>query len=371
MVYFIVIILSLLFFRLSTRKETTKFIRYFCIGIAVAIPVIIGGLRDKTVGTDTTFYAEIIFKDAHRSHDLKKFVEYTAHAAPRAEPAYSVINYAVSRLSNNLNSILLVLQILTFFFLILAIYKSRYRRHIVPSMFIFYCYFYNNSLNLIRQMLATTLFMLAYVMYDNRKRVKAVTLFGLDFLFHKTSLFGGVLIIISNYFSNSTFKQKWTVFVGIMIFLSYFMFRLDDVIIVLSSIDLFSEYGAYTSEHQETSSNFTEIIVRLYIIIMVLFAYYKGAVNTRERDLYIFLLCIEIFFFFTSIYSQYLYRLGFYATALEIFYIPYILNKFKNRQHKLFFKFTVYGLILFEWYWLHIDHGIGATVNYSSKLLGI
>lgn len=371
MIYFIVIISSLLFLGISTRKEVTKLVKYLCIGIAVAIPVIIGGLRDKTVGTDTTFYAEIIFKDAHRSHDIKKFVEYTAHAVPRAEPAYSVINYAVSRLSNNLNSILLVLQILTFFFLILALYKSRYKRHVVPSMFIFYCYFYNNSLNLIRQMLATTLFMLAYVMYDNRKRVKAVTLFGLNFFFHKTSLFGGVLMIISRYFSTSAFKQKWIVFGGIMIFLFYFMFRLDDAIVALSSIDLFYEYAAYTSEHQETNSNFTEIIVRLYIIMMVLFAYYKGAVNMEERDLYIFLLCIEIFFFFTSLYSQYLYRLGFYATALEIFYVPYILNKFKNKQHRLFFKFTVYGLIFYEWYWLHIDHGIGATVNYSSKLLGI
>ena len=369
-VYSCVFIFSLLFFYLSTKAQNRVATNLY-IAIAVSIPVIIGGCRDKSVGTDTTFYAEIVFKDAVRSHNMKNYIEYTAQAAPRAEPGYAIVNYIVSRFTNSLNWCLLVIQGITFFFLVKAIRISRYKKYIVPSMFIFFCYFYNNSLNLIRQMLATTCFLYAYILYENKKKVKFTMVMCVDFFLHKTSLFGALIVIANNYFSRLNHKMKWPVYSLIYILLFCFLYRLDDVIVALSTVDAFAEYGAYTSEYQSTSSNYSEIIVRVFLVGLIIYAHCKKAISTYERDSYLFLLSIEIFFFFTSLYSQYLYRLGFYATALEIFYIPYVLNRFKNLQTRRLLKMAVYSLILFEWYWLHIDHGIGATVNYSSKVLGI
>lgn len=369
-VYSCVFVCSLFFFYLSTQARNKVAINLY-IAIAVSIPVIIGGCRDKSVGTDTEFYAEIVFKDAVRSHNLKKYVEYTAHAAPRAEPGYAFINYVVSRFTDKLNWCLVVIQGLTFFFLIKAIRASKYKKQIVPAMFIFFCYFYNNSLNLIRQMLATTCFLYSYVMYENRKVTKSIMIMFVDFFLHKTSLFGGFIILANNYFSKLDNKMKWSIYGLIYILLFYFLYRLDDAIVALSTVDVFSEYGAYTSEYQSISSNFSEITVRLVLVLLIVYARFKKVISIYERDSYLFLLSIEILFFYTSLYSQYLYRLGFYATALEIFYIPYVLNQFKNNYTRKALKSAVYSLILFEWYWLHIDHGIGATVNYSSKILGI
>ena len=66
LVYIITFLISSIFFYLSKHDDKRMSIIYTLLGAFVL--VFIAGVRDKTIGTDTTFYAEEVFQDAINSH---------------------------------------------------------------------------------------------------------------------------------------------------------------------------------------------------------------------------------------------------------------------------------------------------------------
>ena len=363
LLYLLVFIISLLFYKLSTITKYKGISKLFVL-LGTLFLAIIGGLRDDTIGTDVLFYADKVFDDAVHS---KSLIEYINNVAIRAEAGYAFLQYVVSIFSSNLNASLFVTQCLTFVFFVLAIYERKMEKHIVIVFIFFLLYFYNFSFNLIRQMMAINCCLYAFACFVNRKFLKSTLILLLGFSFHKTVLLAVLLFGICYFFSKSKFNYKWIILLIGVILLSLFVQRLDAVIESLAVVDVLSGYQYYTSDAKGTGSNYSELFIRFILFVWLFSA--RHYIPKVKFDFFIICLVIESVFFYLSFYSQYIYRMAFYLIALDVFFIPETLDAIKNRSRRILFTTSILLLLFCRWWWMYIYHDIHATVPYKSKIL--
>ena len=91
---------------------------------AIILPAIIAGLRDITIGTDTSSY----FRYFNYACDSNTFMEY--NNLSRLEIGYNLIIYIVSRFTNNFNVFLFIAQL----FVMVPIYIRAYEKRQENSM---------------------------------------------------------------------------------------------------------------------------------------------------------------------------------------------------------------------------------------------
>lgn len=364
-IYITIFVLSSIFFYLSKHEDKRMSIIYTLLGCFVL--VFFAGVRDKTIGTDTTFYAEEVFQDAVNSHSLPDYIEMTT----RAESGYAVVNYIVSVFTDNLNWLLFVIQVLTILFLLLAVYELKMEQYILCIMLVYMFLFYNHSLNFIRQMLAMTVFLYAYACYESAKYKRVVLLLLLGFFFHKSIIFGVMLFAFTEIFVRATPKIKIILSGFFILIVLSFLANLETIIMSFATVDMLENYQHYTGDEMGEGSNNTEIALRLFFIAIIIYIRNCKYITKDKAERYLMYLSIEIFFFLISMLSMYLYRVGMFIGILEIFYVPLVLSKITPKFDRIVLSTIIYSLMFFQWYWLWVNHGIGETVPYTSTIFGI
>lgn len=334
--------------------------------LGALILVVVAGFRDKTIGTDTTFYAESVFKDALNYPSLLSYIDNT-----REESGYALLNYLVAGCTDTLQVLLFVTQIITLLFVILAIFEKKLDKYILFIMTMYMFLFFNHTMNFIRQTMAMSCFLYAYACYDNRKFNKAFVAVVFAFFFHKSVIFGLLLVVLSEVLLKVKLKYQFLILLVLSFLVWSLLNNVEFFVQFFSEINLFENYQYYTEENMGTGSNVSEILVRTVLILIVLYVRKRGYIDKRDGNLFVLFLLIEIFFFSLSYISMYLYRPGMYVGILSLLYMPKVLAAVEARFEKIVLYSLTCGLFFFQWYWLWIDHGIGETVPYTSEMLGI
>ena len=78
------------------------------------------------------------------------------------------------------------------------------------------------------------------------------------------------------------------------------------------------------------------------------------------------LIFFEIVFLWAGSISQWVYRLAYYFSIIHVVYLPMMISTYK---YKTVYKLAIIIPIIIIWYWLFIDHNVGATIPYKSKIL--
>ena len=153
--------------------------------LAVLPPILIAGLRDSTVGTDTELYVVPIFNGiATNGQTLKEFLD----SYPGMEWGYLFLTFVVSRLTDQPVFLLLCIHSL----IILPLYMTamKWREYLSPVffMFIFYMIFFQESLSIARQSIALSLSLLAFTSYIEKKYLYYFVYTIIALLFHQTAV---------------------------------------------------------------------------------------------------------------------------------------------------------------------------------------
>lgn len=195
MIYIITFIVTILFTYIAEKnfeKKNKAIGRFFSI-LAIIIPSILAGLRTLDIGIDVQVYVEQNFKTALQSQSFKECLENC-----NTDFLYVVINYIISRISNSINILMFVIELINMVLVYMFIYNKRKSIHMWLAMAAYLLMFYNISLNLIRQSLAISIILFSIRYIESRKPIKFYTCVIIATLLHSTAIFTLPIYVIFN-----------------------------------------------------------------------------------------------------------------------------------------------------------------------------
>lgn len=177
----------------SARKVALPHLAAF---IAIIVLSLLAALRADSVGVDTDLYPDSFMKAALSYTSFGAFLN-DPYTIPSDEPMHAVVVWVCSRITASKALLLFFYQLLTVVPVYAAACRLRNRISISVAMAVYMFFFYNNSLNLMRQSIACAFVLLAfsYFMSDRRISLQSCLFAVLGLLFHRSAIYGILLMV--------------------------------------------------------------------------------------------------------------------------------------------------------------------------------
>lgn len=374
MIIYIVCFIFSLIFSYGYEKSNIKLL----MAISLFFPVAIAAFRADIIGTDVQVYARQLYNIAINSKNFDEFLNMKWYAIWRFkevsefELGYTILVY----LSAKLKSFAFLLgctQFLTIFPLYLSLnrYKNRYKYIVTIGLSIYYLLFFNMSLNMMRQWIAMTMIMLAYVHLKDSKYVQSTIIFIIAVLFHRTAIIGlGVLITyvllgknkreIFLKFSTKRYNLNIVIFITIMTLLATTVLS-NSFRMMLTNLLGLSDYSTYVNGTVAISINqiYTDIPVLLLFLMI-----WKRRKNIEDYTFLTFCVFSNIVLSQLSSVMAYSSRIVLYISVFKMLIVPIYLNNLQGRLKKIITLILILLLYSIYWYYTYVIKGTDATVPY-------
>lgn len=374
MIIYIVCFIFSLIFSYGYEKSNIKLL----MAISLFFPVAIAAFRADIIGTDVQVYARQLYNIAINSKNFDEFLNMKWYAIWRFkevsefELGYTILVY----LSAKLKSFAFLLgctQFLTIFPLYLSLnrYKNRYKYIVTIGLSIYYLLFFNMSLNMMRQWIAMTMIMLAYVHLKDSKYVQSTIIFIIAVLFHRTAIIGlGVLITyvllrknkreIFLKFSTKRYNLNIVIFITIMTLLITTVLS-NSFRMMLTNLLGLNDYSTYVNGTVAISINqiYTDIPVLLLFLMI-----WKRRKNIEDYTFLTFCVFSNIVLSQLSSVMAYSSRIVLYISVFKMLIVPIYLNNLQGRLKKIITLILILLLYSIYWYYTYVIKGTDATVPY-------
>ncbi|MSE04354.1 hypothetical protein GKC34_15200 (plasmid) [Lactobacillus salivarius] len=374
MIIYIVCFIFSLIFSYGYEKSNIKLL----MAISLFFPVAIAAFRADIIGTDVQVYARQLYNIAINSKNFDEFLNMKWYAIWRFkevsefELGYTILVY----LSAKLKSFAFLLgctQFLTIFPLYLSLnrYKNRYKYIVTIGLSIYYLLFFNMSLNMMRQWIAMTMIMLAYVHLKDSKYVQSTIIFIIAVLFHRTAIIGlGVLITyvllrknkreIFLKFSTKRYNLNIVIFITIMTLLITTVLS-NSFRMMLTNLLGLSDYSTYVNGTVAISINqiYTDIPVLLLFLMI-----WKRRKNIEDYTFLTFCIFSNIVLSQLSSVMAYSSRIVLYISVFKMLIVPIYLNNLQGRLKKIITLILILLFYSIYWYYTYVIKGTDATVPY-------
>jgi len=216
MIYFFCFVSSCFFIWLGENNRKYFLTSKMIFLLALIIPAALAGLRDFSIGKDVWGYGNPFFYDVVSSPNLDtvspKWSEWI-------EPGYAWLNLIVAKFTDDVHWFYFFIMLLQNIFVLLGFYAYRDKSPIWLGMLCYYCIFFNNSLNMIRQNLALSIMFFASCYLFKRAYIKYMAWILVALLFHKSAITAFMLIPLHIYICKfEKDKAKFILTIGIIIF---------------------------------------------------------------------------------------------------------------------------------------------------------
>lgn len=326
---------------LKERKYTklNTFLKCIVLFFALSIPIIIFGLRDYSVGSDTKSYANI-FNWIGSDFSLKNLTVY--------EFGYSLLNAIIHSITDNFTVLLFVIGgiivCLTFFAILQLTEDSPVSIAIYMGLGL-----YAQSFNVMRQYLAISLILVGLVFLIKKNNWWMFLIFiVLATSFHTTAICA-IVILPFKYI-----KFNWIVLssmgicaiIGIVLF--PYLVKLFDAIFKSTYYD--SYYTLFTGDLTIKNILYTVVILIALVLALISRNKVKGSGDEQRLkhfDFYLYNLVIFVILEIMSMFTiDLLERVGLYFTFSILFIVPIILNSF-DKKNKVILTCVLYiGLLV-------------------------
>ena len=236
---------------------------------------------------------------------------------------------------------------------------------------IYYLLFFNMSLNMMRQWIAMTMIMLAYVYLKDSKYVQSTIIFIIAVLFHRTAIIGlGVLITyvllrknkreIFLKFSTKRYNLNIVIFITIITLLITTVLS-NSFRIMLTNLLGLSDYSTYVNGTVAISINqiYTDIPVLLLFLMI-----WKRRKNIEDYTFLTFCVFSNIVLSQLSSVMAYSSRIVLYISVFKMLIVPIYLNNLQGRLKKIITLILILLLYSIYWYYTYVIKGTDATVPY-------
>lgn len=268
------------------------------------IPVIIIALRGIEVGADTNQY-NVIF-----SYGENYVFEKLNHSS-------ELLFWGLFWISQRYFSIqfaFFVLALLSIWFPMIAIYKFSNLANAFIMTFSYYCVFYHECFNIIRQTPALGLIMLGMCYVYQRNPIKYFVVIILAMAFHSSAIFA-----LPIYFLYKIKKVNIGLFFRRIIILVLGVAFFSRLLTITINVFGFSNYQQYVESDSMVGYGWLKsLIILIPIYVVLLFIqnnrkkYFSSQDNTFDIQFLWFLSFIYIAILATRMYTNWVYRLGYY-----------------------------------------------------------
>ncbi|WP_125764326.1 EpsG family protein [Companilactobacillus hulinensis] len=308
------------------------------------------GLRSSTVGTDTPQYVDF-------------YLEQNSGFNGNGTLVYSAVSNLVNHLTNgDYHSFLFVLSIATVFFILKSIEIFNNNEDLMfLSIYIYLTfYFYFESFNIQRQMLAVSMVMFAMALLTRKQYVWSIVVFILAIGVHSTAIFAIVGFLI-------WFIRKDKVTFGIIVTIA----TLSNLF--LSSLlnnfsQWFDHYQMYT-DAVLISGGGTLLLGIFLLVIAVAAILWTDMHDDKVASFVMFMTTIGAVLYIVGSKSQLIIRMADYFAIYSIVFIPQaILKLSKKVVHQKYLYFTLIAAVMcvgLAIFYYKLSNNLGEIIPYT------
>lgn len=278
--------------------------------------LLLGGLRGIDVGTDTKNYMEL--------YEMLHDDAGTLFVMSKTEPLWVLLNKLVICTVDNYQWVIflgLFLAITPIFIRSWVSCKSPY----VVILFYVLLYYYFNSFNIVRQMIALGIVFFAYPFWEKEQKKKAIACTVLAMMFHFTAAFAFFITLV----------KRMRLNVGV-VFLALPVTYLLGALMLPSIIPMLPIVGKYSSYIEASNANLSITRLLLNVFFLLLFIQARGA----SKDIYFKMFFVGIVLYNLLTFSPALGRCALYFMLAQ-------LTVFSNLSHYKLNTVFVWCMILF------------------------
>lgn len=350
--------------RFQANHERKRYVVAWIFSIlTIIIPSVLAGFRDISVGTDNLVYSTWFSWISCVSNPIAAFKSISV------EPGYILLNYIISRFTNNYHWICFVAELLSTGFIFAGLY---YYRRIIPMwlgmitfLFTQYCNFYN----IMRQGIAVAICFYAIKYAINKKIILYFIFIGIATLFHTSAIIAIPIYFLFRILNGKNDAVKMFFIISFLLVLTFLLPQIVKMAVANGIIS--SKYLAYVGNGMSLS--FYHFILRLPILIFASFIY-KPLINKfiGYKYLYIMIWAEMILAQLGGSFDP-AYRVSLYFNCAIFVVIPCSVNVVKNNI--LNKSICICGIIIYlfgYWYLQTVLNGYGFSspvYPYVSDLL--
>lgn len=336
--------------------------------MSMVLPILLAAFRDEDIGADITVYVISSFEMVQKMDSVQQAV-----IDIQLEPLYVIVIYISSLITDKLWLALLLTEAL----IIIPSFSCfiKLRKYVPPvfALFVFYCIFYNHSLNLMRQSVALALILLAVAYMINGKKTQTAILLLLAVGFHTSAILGWTLPVIyffSRHYPLYSHKLMYILGSIIALVISFSMSTILIKLISMGVLDakyiMYAETGVF--EARVSKSTMVMKIMELGILTIAIYS-----AGRRSPFLSFFFICgiINVMFGMTGAIVVYLSRISWFFEIVSFISIPYCFSKVKIIPNRKFLQLLLIITLCFYWWFAFVYSGETDTIPYTSKILNI
>lgn len=357
MIYLIVFLISIFFISLGL-KSSKKLSKKILVFIGLLIPCVLAGLRNTTVGTDTGNYVLNLYKIAVNSVSFSSFVDISEKIYYSSDILYLLITYIFGKSQAPFQIVLFIYECLIIFPIYLSLKNSANKNQdILFGMLIFYFTFYNLSLNMVRQSIAISFFLLGFS-YLKKGTISNYKLLSFLFLliaigFHDTALFGLLIYVLYLYFNSKAIKEKKKILVGIVLtFLCILgVVFYNPLLSFIGNSGIYPKALLYLNSFSTFDIDYLGTLVNLIIIIIMILN--KNTCKSMNLNYKFGLLVsiLNLLISFMGTFITYANRIAYYLYYIIIANYISLLCSNNLKKGNIYIK-TILVFIIFLMYWI-------------------
>lgn len=360
LIYLIVFLVVELFAFFSTKnndKNETKKTKNnnFHIIIIIFLLSLLGGLRSVNIGTDVLVYGKRWFDVACASNSFNEYISIIN----TTDTGYLLINYTVSRFTNNINIFLFIHQLICNSLVIYTLYHYKEKCPFWLSTLCYICLFYCKTFNILRQAVALSMIFYSTRYLEEKKYKKYIISIMITSTFHFTAIFGIILLPLKKICeSNSKYKK---IYLFLIIFITIIVsISIKNVITLLYNNGIVNGriYNYLFEFVNETGSILNgETFFKTAFLGMIIMSK-KNLENENNINTFLIMtLIIEYILFQIRNQIMYADRISSYFGYLIMLTLPQLPKSIKDPKDRLSIYLIISMLLILYWYYKFIHSG--------------
>ncbi len=348
-IYILIVLLFPLFVQFALdRKE--KLQRIWLIMLISLLAAIVVGFRGES-GTDTVMYmANYEFGPA----SVTRWVEM--------EKGFILLNQFFRELRIPVEFFFIFISFLTNFFVLLSVNRLRNYVNIYVASFVYFTTIYFQSFNIIRQTLAVSICLYAYVIFMDRNYITSIALILIAAQIHRTAYLCLAIIVAAILFRG----RKSRLMIGaVIIFLMILVMHRNSIGNLVLTLTHNQYYAGYILRDSGSSSSFITYYLKISPVLIIAFLSLKNYRNNPKFLVFFGLMLMGYILSSLGVYtSTEVNRIGLYFTALNIIIMGYCANSSINFKHtKILLDKKVIATLIVIYFFCTMFFGIFVQKN--------
>lgn len=328
---------------------------------AILVLAILGGLRDKTIGTDVLYYVKGNYDLAVRSASFTKY--YTSVYAK--EPLYLLCVYIVAKIFENFQILLFILQLITVGCVYCALWRMRDSVSPWFALLVYCALYYNDSFNMVRQHMAMAIVLLGSTFIVEEKYKKSIFCTIIATLIHFPAVISLLNVCLYGYLQKKKVKKDVSIRELVLFVVAIVgVLGVKTWSQVLIKFGLLSSRYLYYFSHESTSGHYLDTLIYLIEICYLITNSKTLSKRMKNYNFYKLIALFNVIFLQLVLFMNYGHRISLYFGIVNVMTIGQIPKTIYKASNRIITYLIVVVIALSYWLRIYYFGGVSNTIPY-------